>query len=224
ESNNVLTDLIRIVAIALLLLIIEYSIYFLCRNTRSRIWLFILTLTGITAIVLVGVGGIGDRYTVACVLGIQLAVAHLLAVKITSAGNIQQQKLWQLALIALISSGIISCAVSSQAQLWWNKYPSSTKYNPAAANIVNQSPKPLIISHGSNNLTGKILSFSYLLNPPVQLQLAIKPNQIKIPDGFSDIFLYRPTEELRSHLEEEHNYQIKPLNKSSNPWLWSVKK
>lgn len=224
DSNKIVTDLIRMVAIALLLLMITYSIYFLCRHTPRRIWLFILTLIGITVIVLVGVGGVGDRYIVACVLGIQLAVAHLLAAKITSAGNIQQQKLWQIALIAVISSGIISCAVSSQTQLWWNKYPSSTKYNPAAANIINQSPKPLIISHGGNNLTGKILSFSYLLKPQVQLQLAIKPNQIKIPDGFSDIFLYRPTEALRSHLEKEHNYQITPISKTCNSWLWIVKK
>jgi hypothetical protein len=183
-----------------------------------------LTGIGITAIVLIAVRGVADRYLVPYILAIQLAVAYLFTAKIAAATNPRQQKLWQLGLIALISSGIVSCAVSSQSQLWWNKYPSSTKYNPQVAALVNQAQKPLVISHGGNNITGKILSLSYLLKPQVQLLLAVKPDQVKIPDGFSDVFLYRSTEALQFELEKVQKYKITPIYTAGDVWLWRVEK
>ncbi len=220
-ASNIATDLIRLIVALLLLFAIAHSTYSLYRSTPKRVWLFVLTAIGITAIVLTAVGGVADRYLVPYILAIQLAVAYLFTVKISAATN-RKQKLWQLALIALISSEIISCAVSSQSQLWWNKYPSSTKYNPQVAAIVNQAKKPLVISHGGNNLTGKILSFSYLLKPEVQLLLAVKPEQVKIPEGFSDVFLYRSTELLQFELEKVQKYKITPIYKAGDVWLWRV--
>jgi len=193
-------DLMRLIVAVILILAIAYSIYFICYSTPKRVWLFVLTAIAITAIVLIAVGGVADRYLVPYILGIQLAVAYLFTAKIVATTNPRQQKLWQLGLIALISSEIVSCAVSSQSQLWWNKYPSSTKYNPQVAAIVNQAQKPLVICHGGNNITGKIMSISYLLKPQTQLLLAVKPEQVKIPDGFSDVFLYRSTELLQFEL------------------------
>lgn len=223
-SINIATDLIRLIVVVVLLLAIAHSIYSLCRSTPKRVWLFVLTAIGITAIVLIAVRGVADRYLVPYILGIQLAVAYLFTAKIAAATNPRQQKLWQLGLIALISSGIVSCAVSSQSQLWWNKYPSSTKYNPQVAAIVNQAKKPLVITHGGNNITGKILSVSYLLKPQVQLLLAVKPEQVKIPDGFSDVFLYRATEALQFELEKVQKYKITPIYTPGDVWLWRVEK
>jgi uncharacterized membrane protein len=222
--RNRLTDLIRIIAVVLLLLTIAYSIYWLCRSTPKRVWLFVLSAIGMTVIVLIAVKGIADRYTIAYILGIQLALAYLFATKILVATNNRKQKLWKLGFIALISMQIISCTVSSQSQLWWNKYPSSTKYNPAIAQIVNESQKPLIISHGGNNITGKILSLSYLLKPQVQFLLVVKPNLVEIPEGFSDVFLYRATESLLFELEKVQNYHIQPIYKPGDVWLWRLEK
>ena len=222
SSNN--TNYIRLIVAVLLILAIAHSIYLLCYSTPKRVWLFVLTAIGITAIVLIAVGGVADRYLVPYILGVQLAVAYLFTAKIATANNPRQQQLWQLGLIALISSEIVSCAVSSQSQLWWNKYPSSTKHNPAIAAIVNQAQKPLVICHGGNNLTGKILSVSYLLKPQVELLLAVKPEQVKIPDGFSDVFLYRSTEMLRFELEIVQKYKITPIYKPGDVWLWRLEK
>lgn len=223
-SSGIVTNSIRLIVVAVLLLAIAHSIYSLCRSTPKRVWLFVLTAIGITAIVLIAVRGVTDRYMVPYILGIQLAVAYLFTAKIAAATNPRQQKLWQLGLIALISSGIVSCAVSSQSQLWWNKYPSSTKYNPQIAAIINQAQKPLVITHGGNNITGKILSVSYLLKPQAQLLLAVKPEQVKIPDGFSDVFLYRATEALQFELEKVQKYKITPIYQPSDVWLWRVEK
>ncbi|MEG4348823.1 glycosyltransferase family 39 protein [Microcoleus sp. LAD1_D3] len=223
-SSGIATDLIRLIVAALLLLAIAHSIYSLCRSTPKRVWLFVLTAIKITAIVLIAVRGVADRYLVPYILAIQIAVAYLFTAKIKVATNPRQQKLWQLGLIAIISSGIVSCAVSSQSQLWWNKYPSSTKYNPQVAAIVNQAQKPLVISHGGNNITGKILSLSYLLKPQTQLLLAVKPEQVKIPDGFSDVFIYRATEALQFELEKVQKYKITPIYKPGDVWLWRLEK
>ncbi|WP_293149190.1 MULTISPECIES: hypothetical protein [unclassified Microcoleus] len=222
-SGNTTTDSIRLIVAVLLILAIAHSIYLLCYSTPKRVSLFVLTAIGITAIVLIAVGGVADRYLVPYILGIQLAVAYLFTAKIATANN-PRQKLWQLGLIAIISSEIVSCAVSSQSQLWWNKYPSSTKHNPAIAAIVNQAQKPLVICHGGNNITGKILSVSYLLKPQVELLLAVKPEQVKIPDGFSDVFLYRSTELLRFELEKVQKYKITPIYKPGDVWLWRLEK
>ncbi|MEG5057233.1 glycosyltransferase family 39 protein [Microcoleus sp. A2-C5] len=222
-ANNI-NDLPRLIVAVILMLSIVYSIYFICYSTPKRVWLFVLTAIAITAIVLIAVGGVADRYLVPYILGIQLAVAYLFTAKIVAATNPRQQKLWQLGLIALISSEIVSCAVSSQSQLWWNKYPSSTKYNPQVAAIVNQAQKPLLISHGGNNLTGKIMSISYLLKPQTQLLLAVKPEQVKIPDGFSDVFIYRSTELLQFELEKVQKYKIIPIYKPGDVWLWRLEK
>jgi uncharacterized membrane protein len=217
-------DLMRLIVAVILMLAIAYSIYFICYSTPKRVWLFVLTAIAITAIVLIAVGGVADRYLVPYILGIQLAVAYLFTAKIVATTNPRQQKLWQLGLIALISSEIVSCAVSSQSQLWWNKYPSSTKYNPQVAAIVNQAQKPLLISHGGNNLTGKIMSISYLLKPQTQLLLAVKPEQVKIPDGFSDVFIYRSTKLLQFELEKVQKYKIIPIYKPGDVWLWRLEK
>ncbi|MFS8117063.1 MAG: hypothetical protein ACMG55_01035 [Microcoleus sp.] len=223
-SSNLATDLIRMMIAVILLLAIAYSIYSIYKSTPKRVWLFVLTAIAITAIVLIAVGGVADRYLVPYILEIQLAISYLFTVKSVVATNSPQKRLWQLGLIALISSEIISCAVSSQSQLWWNKYPSSTRYNPAVASIVNQAKKPLVISHGGNNLTGKILSFSYLLKPEIQLLLAVKPEQVKIPDGFSDVFLYRSTELLQFELEKVQKYKITPIYQPGDVWLWRLEK
>jgi uncharacterized membrane protein len=88
-------------------------------------------------------------------------------------------------MIALVSGGVLSCAMISQADTWWNKYGDS--YNPAIARIVNQSPKPLLIADSQY----RVLSLSYLLDNKVRLKVGLNnKNSPLIPDGFSDIFVF----------------------------------
>lgn len=218
--QNLVTDLIRLIIVGLLFLMLGYGIYFIVRKESLRVWFFPLALAGVTGTALIAVGKAEARYLVPCYLGIQIIIAYLFATQMTTMTvPHQQQKGWRVAFMALLVCGVLSCTVSSQAQLWWNKYPSSTKHNPSVAKIINQSPHPLIISHGENNLTGTILSLSYLLQPDVQLQLISEPELVTVPEQFSDVFLYRPTEALESELEQELDYKIEPVEK---PWLWRV--
>ena len=196
-----------------------YSIYFVCRRTPTRIWLFILTLIGVTALALVlpdlllgGQRSSVTRYLIPCYLGVQLAVAYLISTQIVSISS-SQQKIWQVALGILIAGGVMSCTLSSQAEVWWNKYESCD--NPQVAQIVNRANHPLLISDSSTGFSN-VLSLSYLLVPKVRMQLLVFPNQPKFLDKSYDIFLYKPSDSLRKQLEKK--YKIEFVSKNNDVW------
>lgn len=232
DSSDAL--ILTIIPGLIFLTLVIYSICFLYYRTPKGVWLFVLILIGTTALplslpdLLLGGqrSGVG-RYLIPCYLGIQISVAYLLATQIT-ARKVGRQKIWQLLMLALISSGVVSCALSSQAETWWNKKLNSK--NLQVAFIINQTTNPLLIS--DDQLTHYALTLSYLLDPKVKLQLepqcrlcpdassTIKPNIPKIPDGFSDVFLLRPSNALLSELEKK--YKIKPVLERSK--LWKLEK
>jgi hypothetical protein len=43
-----------------------------------------------------------------------------------------------------------------------------------------------------------------------------------IPENFSEVFLYNPSQTLRSRLEKEQNYKIVAAQKNDNIWLWRL--
>lgn len=102
----------------ILLILFGSSIYILLKTTSQRVWLFILTLMGVTAlslmlpdIILGGQRSIIPRYLFPCYLGIQLTVAYLLATQISSATS--RIRIGQAILTLLLVGGVISCQISS---------------------------------------------------------------------------------------------------------------
>ncbi len=189
----------------LIIILIVYSIYFLYLNAPKKVWLFILTLIGSTALTLTlpdlvwkGRMSAITRYLIPCFLGIQLAVAYLFATQIRAI-NFHRKKLWQIAMLIVILGGVLSCAVSSQQNWSWNKY--TAIYNHKVARIVNEANSPLFIT----NDYGSAQTLSYLFAPKVRIELLTEtdqhlvmpngelrcqPNLLNIPDSFSEIFVY----------------------------------
>ncbi len=230
------------IVILILLFLLGYSLYFLCINTPKRIWLFILTLIGVTAIALIlpdlVVGGKRStmpRYLIPIYLGIQLSFAYLIATKLSHILiKSYQDKLWQLVLIAVVSMGVLSCTISYQAEVWWTKILNID--TPAIAHIINQTPHPLLIS---DDQMPYFLTFSYLLDPKVQLiiqpkcytcnlnsQLAVKPYIPQIPDGFTNVFLYNPTSSRKwiEELKKQQKYKLKLVYTTPDDKLWELEK
>ena len=230
-------------AISLLFIsaVIVYSLYLLCRKTSEQVWLFIFILIGVTELALIvpdlffgGIRANIPRYFIPSYLGIQLAVAYLLGTKLTSVSvNIWKQKLWQLVTIALVSCGVLSCVISSQAELWWNKANNADL--PGIARIINQSTRPLLIANAD---IGDLLSLSYLLNPTKQPQIKtpcyyncpknsqwrVKPYIPKIPESSKDVFLFnpRPSYQWLNELAKESTYKIEPVSQSYGSYLWKL--
>ena len=222
------TQLALVIPVAIMILaLVGYALYFLCRHTPKRVWLMVLLLIATTALFLAvpdlikgGRRSTNPRYLVPCYVGIQLALAYLLSAKISNnLDNFKQQKLWKIVIVALLSAGIISGGVSSQADTWWNKGSVWLRTESQVARTVNQASNPLVISDTS---IAQIMPLSYLLEPKVKLlieprcytsyyknrKLALKKPQLsKIPQGFSELFLYRPSSTLRSAIQQQ-NYQI----------------
>ena len=206
--------------------LILYSLYFIYRKTPKPTWLFIYLLIGVNALVLIlpdlilgGRRSSVSRYLIPCYLGIQLAVSYLLAEKIryqqsaqVSLAKPSSQALWQVVLVAVIASGLVSNACIAQADTWWIKKNSHN--HPQAARIINRSPRPLLVSSDYNFKVGEILAFSYLLDPKTKLQLVTEPKIPQIPDGFSDIFIFNPSRSLQEGLAKQQNYKIQTVQPS----------
>ncbi|MFN6571356.1 glycosyltransferase family 39 protein [Dendronalium sp. ChiSLP03b] len=207
----------------LILILVIYSFLFVYRHTAPRVWLFIFTLSGVTALALilpdVMIGGklsVRARYVMPCYVGVQLIIAYLLATQIFSA-NLINRKFWQLIIVILIAAGVLSCGVSSQAETWWNK---GSHANPQIARIINKTKNPLLISSNNSLNIGDLMSLSHLLNDKVHMQLLIEPNMPQVPDGFSDIFLYNPSKVFQSKLEKI--YKLNSAYKRGR--LWQLEK
>ena len=219
-----------IFSITILLIMVGYSIYFLWRYSSKQIGLFIFTFIGASALPLVlqdlifgGIRSYNNRYLIAFYLGIHLAVAYLFATKIAStSAKLWQQKLWQIALISLISCGVVSCAIISPAETWWNKYYSSESI--PIAKILNQAKSPLAIVDDSywwsKNNVWSMIDF---LEPKVKLKLVVEQNIPRIPDGFSDVFLFSPSEELKSKIKKQNKVKLEPVFEGDLS-LWKLQK
>ncbi|NDJ21352.1 hypothetical protein GS682_06800 [Nostoc sp. B(2019)] len=232
--DNTILEYMQLCLIPFILVLVGYSIYFLYRKASKRVWLFVSILIVIPALPLVipdliwgGIRSIQPRYLIPSYLGIQLAVSYLLTTQITSTFvNIWQQKLWQFIKVALISVGILSCAISSQADTWRNKYLNI--YTPQVVQIINKATHPLLITSCQLNGIGDELSLSHLLAPKVRLQLVNELNVPQISNSFSDVFLYLPNhnlplELLREKLEKGQKYKIEDIYPDKLQ-LWKIVK
>jgi uncharacterized membrane protein len=215
KVNNLL---VYILLLPVLLLEV-YAVYFICRYAPKPVWSFVMALIGTTGVLLILpdllIGGQRSgttRYLVPVFLGIQLAVAYLLASQIDTV-NIARHRLWKLITVLLLIVGIISCGISSQADTWWNKGVSYD--HPRIAHIVNASDRPLIVSDAYGINPGNVVSLSYLVNENVRFlllpEVSVSPDVPEISDEFSDVFFLNLPDFFRSNVEEQYNATVVPL-------------
>ncbi len=231
-----------------LLLLILYAFYCLCRQTPISVWLLIILLTGVSTVPLMmadlifgGIRSTVGRYLIPSLLGVQIAVGYLLGRNLVNPSlKSWHQKFWQLLLIILVSGSILSCAVSTQAKVWYNKVHDGE--NIAIAKIVNQTTNPLLISDAR---VAHLLSLSHSLNPTAQILL--QPRCVTCPiqasstfkaylppveelERFSDVFLYQysPSKIWLKELAKQQNYKFEPIVfgfaewSKDRPALWRV--
>ncbi|MHC5826454.1 MAG: hypothetical protein ACYT04_63980, partial [Nostoc sp.] len=135
-----------------LLVLVVYAFYYLCRQTPISVWLLIILLTGVSTLPLMvpdlifgGMRSVIARYMIPSLLGVELAIAYLLGRNLANPSlKFWHQKFWQLLLVILFSGSILSCAINAQATVWYNKGHNGE--NIAVGKIVNQTTHPLLIS------------------------------------------------------------------------------
>ncbi|MEG4322568.1 MULTISPECIES: glycosyltransferase family 39 protein [unclassified Microcoleus] len=232
--------LIALMAASLILFaIVGYAVYFLCSQTSKQVWLFVVTLMAVTAlavmlpdVILGGIRSTKPRYLFPTYLGMQIAVAYLLATQISGLGvPCWKRQVWKVLTVVLLTGSVLSNAVSSQAETWWTK--ELGRENPAIARRIDRAPRPLVVSDISEVSLGNILSMSHLLEPKVMLQLVLldpiarsqaqlldTPTIPKIPSGFSDVFVYGRSQKFSAKLAKMQNSKIELLEKPKTLSLW----
>lgn len=198
-----------------------YALWFLWRFTPQRTWLFVFVLIGVTTLPFVGTDLIlgrrfstAGRYLTAAYLGIQLALAFLLAAKISASETDWYRKMWRLIGAVLAVAGIVSCIAISRARVWSNHH--HVYDHSLIASMINRSSRPLVIgeypAHG-------FFSLVHLLRPETRFRL-VKDAVPEISNADRDIFLYRPSETLRKDLEK--NFTLENLHERGG--LWHLKR
>ncbi|MEH1822792.1 MAG: glycosyltransferase family 39 protein [Nostoc sp.] len=223
-SENSLNYLIT----PIFLTLVGYAIYFLCQTTNYKVWSFIITLIVIPALPLIMpdlIAGVIrssiEPYLIPAYLGIQLAVAYLLATQIYN-GSVSRRSIWHTIMALVIICGLISFKASSQAETWWNK---GMNYgNPQVAQIINQATRPLLISDALGNNYGNVFSLSYLLEPKVRFLLVNNQKTPKIPNGFTDVFLLNPSDIWRETIEKKYKLKTDIVYSDDYYSIWKLTK
>jgi len=206
----------------ILILLVIYALYFLWRNTPKQVWLFIVILVGLPALVLMLpdmiVGGSRStrlRYLIPSYLGIQIAFAYLFATQMAAIST-WKQRLWRIGAIAIISGGVIGCAVSFPRAVTWSMDDNS-EYYIKIGRVINQVTHPLVVSDASPI---QFLILSYRLEPKTWLQPITQPRKPTNDDDFSHVFFFKHSQDDLSMVLEKFNYPGQLVVQSKKLYLW----
>jgi uncharacterized membrane protein len=186
------------------IILIVYAVYFLCRRTPPKIWLLVMSLITTTVLPFLLLDLIGggrrstyDRYFLPAYLGGYLAIAYFLSYQID--GELishKRRQVWQWIAAGILTVGIFSCAVGSLAPTWWGW----SEFDVEIGKIIDKSPNSLIIT---DMPFGVVAPLSHQIKPDSKLLLLSNTKDLKIPDGFSRVFVHNPTDNLLSALEQQ---------------------
>src|SRR4028118_746028 len=111
-SNARSIYLIALAAATLILVaIVGYAVYFLCSETSKQVWLLVVTVMAVIALAVVlpdvilgGIRSTKARYLFPTYLGMQIAVAYLLATKIRAPGVPSwKRQVWKVLTVVLLT-------------------------------------------------------------------------------------------------------------------------
>jgi uncharacterized membrane protein len=208
DLNFRCTNPVVYLVVNIFIILVGYAIYWLWRTTNYKTWLFIvmLILVPLLPIMLPNLFSQAIKknlaaYLIPVYLGIQLAVAYLLAIQIYN-GNVSRRRLWQMIFLLLVICGLVSSRVSYEYNSWWNQGISAN--NVQFAEMINQTKSPLLISDAQANNYVNVFSLSYLLQPKVRFILVNNQQIPPITQNFTDIFLLNPPDTWMQQLESKY--------------------
>lgn len=198
----------------LVIALILWAGWVVYRHNR-RGWLFVGLMIGVNVAVLVlpdllwgGIRSASSRYFVPMYIGVQLLIAYAIGHGLTHPRS-SWQRWGRLLLGGILISGIVSCALSAQADTWWNKGISYG--NPTVARVINTASQPLVLISAVGDALGNTISLSYRLQPEVAMQLVADSTVPNLPPQTCNIFLFYPSETLPQTLMQQYAVHIEPF-------------
>jgi uncharacterized membrane protein len=214
-----------------ILLLVGYSLYFVCCKAPKAIRLLTLSLIGLGGLALMlkdlasgGTFSTRLRYMIPYVLGIEIAVSYLLSNQLQS--NLSfVRKLSGIVLTLLLLGGAASCGIISRADSW---AAFGAPDYPLIAREINQVSRPVVIFED----WGDALTMSYLFDTNVFSHLTRKADfylteaEEDTYSGFSNIILFKPSNGLLQRIQANSDYTLESafapsisLPKEPNVWL-----
>jgi uncharacterized membrane protein len=207
-----------ILCVLALILLVGYSIYFLYRRAPLRSSAFVLSLIFTLALSVCSLDLVAGssralvtRYLYPSFLGIQIAVAFLLAMKTDAPANPNGGAFWRTATVLVLGLGIVSCGMIARAEEWWTKAPEN--YTLRASRIINRDKAPLVVSDA---WFVRILSLEHKLRSDARFQLTASPNMPEISEDDKVFFAYQPSPHLLAELSLR--YDMKMVDAASRLW------
>ena len=208
-----------------ILIRVGYFLNLQVNKTQIRVGLCVVTLTFVIVGIFLpadlirgGIRSLNTRYMIPSYLGMHIAVAYFLAVKMTSPQvTMQLQKLWRLALAALHSIEIMSCCIYLPADSWWNK--DRSYINIPIARTINSASGSLLITElwvYTVDKIGNLLGLSYLINSQAKF-LVWPPKLVEIPQNFNEIFFYGISPGEKTEIEKNTRYELQTIYTLKNP-------
>jgi uncharacterized membrane protein len=202
-----------------------YAIYFVVRNTKPKVWLFLVTLTVIPFLFLAapdllngGTRSTNARYLTPAYLGIELCVAYLLATQTMLATN---RKLWQIGFAGLLSISTLAGAVNLTMNYSYGK----DKAIVTNANSIDSGSQSLLIANPHDYNPMKVLALSKRLNSGIKIQLLPETKTPTIPNGFKNYFFYSPQVPVSwKQFVKNPAFERVKISKNNNEILWVYRK
>ncbi len=196
------------------------AIYLMLRSTQIKTWSLLLIITAnvyfplaLADILLGGYRSGIIRYLASSLIGTELLVAYLLfssgqtlrSSSITWLIKTSNRLVWGLA------SGLIIAGVVTQT-LFQINFDRTQQPLVKLATLLNQYPQPLLVS---DIRPTQLLPLAHELSPHVSMQFVTRPQLPNIPSNFSDIFLYKASNNMQTHLTQQ-GYSLEPVDSISD--------
>jgi uncharacterized membrane protein len=207
----------------LLLFLLAVALYRLARDATRETWLFIVLLISVSAIPLMvadgltgGISSTRIRYLIPSYIGIQLAIAYLLARGLgwqpsSIHPRLRPKGLWTSVAVVMVMGMVVASGVDATRAISWTKSDKGAYY-PAIATAINATASPVVVSDSSPTY---VLALSRLLDDDVTLHLITHPRFLEPVDTFSDIFVFDPTRRLQRALTQQWGYTLQPVVKQN---------
>ncbi|MBD2506381.1 glycosyltransferase family 39 protein [Nostoc muscorum FACHB-395] len=206
------------------LFLIIYIIIFFIKYLSTNASLFIALLGGFPGLTLLfydlifgGIRSIHFRYQLPLYLSIQIAVVYILSFHLLLAKN-WQKNLWQVIMVGLLISGLVSDVRFFQSETWWPQI--GAKNLLAMSQLINQSNNNILLVSSKNDYNlGVILTLSHNLEPKVRL-LTIQNDQLPIMiQDYKSIFFVDDLENSLAHqLQQDKTNSLKLIYPLEGFW------
>jgi uncharacterized membrane protein len=207
------------VCLIILVLLAAYAIYFVAAKAPLKASAFVLTLIFTLSLAICALDLVSHssratvtRYLYPSLIGVQIAVAYLLAQK-TGATTRRglPLALWKGVAGSVLGLGVISCCVIAASNVWWSKAPDN--FIPFATQVINHDKAPLVVSDA---WFLEVLCLEHSLRADTRFQLTVSPQVPTIKDEDRTFYVYRPSAHLLSALGQR--YDVELVDSASGLW------